>query len=353
MISIKKYLDLETLKPAAGESAPDQLDPETTDCFCSVLSCVGTNAIRIAPGLGVDLETNLLGLGNRLADTPTAKSLKQTQTQAEVLIGEWGERTADHFKEKTNEVKELLISLAKAAECVSSKDRSHSGNFKELIGRMERIAGLDDITEMRSSIVKRVTELKNGVNQMTRESQQLVAQLKAEVSTYETRLRSVEQLAYRDELTLVANRRGVEERMRHNIAISRPFCVVMLDLNHFKGVNDRYGHVAGDDLLKQFAKELQLNTRSGDLAGRWGGDEFILVLQCDEFAAKAQIERIQGWVFGKYKIQVGSEKKTVEVRLDASIGCADWHPGETIEEVVENAARAMYLEKSHARMRTA
>ena len=83
MISIKKYLDLETLKPAAGESAPDQLDPETTDCFCSVLSCVGTNAIRIAPGLGVDLETNLLGLGNRLADTPTAKSLKLTQTQAE------------------------------------------------------------------------------------------------------------------------------------------------------------------------------------------------------------------------------------------------------------------------------
>ena len=353
MISIKKYLDLETLEPDVSVSTPGQLDPETTECFRSVLSCVGTNAVRVFPGHGVNLEANLLGLGTRLAATPTAKSLKKTQTQAEVLIGEWGVRTADHFKGKADEVKELLIALAKAAECVSSKDRGHTSHFKELIGRMEQIADLDDITQIRSSIVKRVTELKDSVNQMARESQQLVAQLKAEVSTYETRLRSAEQLAYRDELTLVANRRGVEERMRQNIASSQPFCVVMLDLNRFKSVNDRYGHVAGDDLLKQFAKELQLNTRSGDLAGRWGGDEFILVLQCDKFAARAQIERIQSWVFGKYKIQVGTEDKTVEVRLDASIGIADWHPGETIAEVVENADQAMYLEKNIVRMRTA
>jgi PleD family two-component response regulator len=58
-------------------------------------------------------------------------------------------------------------------------------------------------------------------------------------------------------------------------------------------------------------------------------------------------------VFGKYKIQVGTENKTVEVRLDASVGVADWHPGETIEEVVEKADQAMYLEKNHLRMRTA
>jgi diguanylate cyclase (GGDEF)-like protein len=279
--------------------------------------------------------------------------LKLTKTQAEVFIGEWGERTAGHFKGKAEEVKELLIALAKAAECVSNKDRGHSSHFKELIVRMEKIADLNDISEIRSSIVKRVTELKDSVNQMARESQQLVAQLKAEVSTYETRLRSAEQLAYRDELTMVANRRSVEERMRQNIASKLPFCVVMLDLNHFKKVNDKYGHVAGDDLLKQFAKELQLNTRSGDLAGRWGGDEFVLVLSCDKSGARAQIERLESWVFGKYKIQVGTENKTVEVRLDASVGVADWHPGETIEEVVEKADQAMYLEKNHLRMRTA
>jgi diguanylate cyclase (GGDEF)-like protein len=137
--------------------------------------------------------------------------------------------------------------------------------------------------------------------------------------------------------------------MRCNIANRLPFCVVMLDLNHFKHVNDRYGHSAGDDLLKQFAKELQLNTRSGDLVGRWGGDEFVLVLACDGFGAQAHINRIHDWVFGKYTIQDGKNTKPIEVRLDASIGVADWRPGETIQQVIENADKAMYLDKNRSR----
>jgi diguanylate cyclase (GGDEF)-like protein len=63
--------------------------------------------------------------------------------------------------------------------------------------------------------------------------------------------------------------------------VKRPFCVVMLDLNQFKQVNDIHGHGAGDSLLTQFAGELRTNIRASDIAGRWGGDEFILLLDCD------------------------------------------------------------------------
>jgi hypothetical protein len=72
---------------------------------------------------------------------------------------------------------------------------------------LERIADLDDLTEIRSSPVNPVTELRNSVNQMAHDSQELVAHLKAEVSIYETRLKAAEHLAFRDELTRVANRR--------------------------------------------------------------------------------------------------------------------------------------------------
>jgi len=349
MISIKKYLDMKTLEPDVAVCAPEDFDLATMACYRSALSSIGENAIRVLPGPGLDLDSNLQGLGDRLASNPTVASLKETETQVEVLLQEWGGRTADHFKGKADEVKELLITLAKTAECVGNKDRGSSGRFKELIGRLEKIADLDDLTKIRSSLVRGVTELKNGVDQMAHDSQQLVAELKAEVSIYETRLKSVEHLAYRDELTLVANRRSVEERMRCNIANRLSFCVVMLDLNHFKHVNDRYGHSAGDDLLKQFAKELQLNTRSGDLVGRWGGDEFVLVLTCDGFGAQAHINRIHDWVFGKYTIQDGKDGKPIEVRLDASIGVADWHLGDTIQQVIENADKAMYLDKNRSR----
>ena len=349
MISIKKYLDMDTLDPAITVCAPDDLDQAAMACYRSALSSIGENAIRILPGPGLDLDSNLQGLGSRLAANPTAESLKETESQVEVLLQEWGGRTSNHFKDKADEVKELLITLAKTAESVGNRDRGSSGRFKELIGRLEQIADLDDLTKIRSSLVQRVTELKVGVEQMTHDNHQLVAELKAEISIYETRLKSVEHLAYRDELTMVANRRNVEERMRCNIANRQPFCVVMLDLNHFKVVNDKYGHTAGDDLLKQFAKELQLNTRAGDLVGRWGGDEFILVLACDGFAAQGYVSRIHDWVFGKYTIQDGSGGKPVEILLDASIGVADWHLGETIHQVVENADKAMYVDKNRSR----
>jgi diguanylate cyclase (GGDEF)-like protein len=353
MISIKKYLDQKTSEPVAVIPVPESIDLSAMECYRAALTCIGENAARILAGPGVDLEANLTGLAKRLAANPTVDSLKETESKVEVLLGEWGDKTADHFKGKADEVKELLITLAKTAESVSNKDRGSSTQFKELIGRIEKIADLNDLTTIRTSLVQRVTELKKGVTQMAQDSQDLVANLKSQVSIYETRLKSVEHLAYRDELTMVANRRSVEERLRNSIANGQPFCVVMLDLNHFKQVNDHYGHNAGDDLLKQFAKELQLNTRSGDLVGRWGGDEFVVVLACEKTGAQAHVTRIHDWVFGKYKILQDRGTPPVEIHLDASIGLAEWHPGETLQHVIEKADKAMYIDKNKSRLQTA
>lgn len=346
MISLKKYLDMEALDPFKPANSLHGLDSQTTQCFQALLSSIGKSARHVYPNLGVDLEASLRGLQCRLSVNPTFESLNLTENQVEILLEEWSGRTSEYFKGKADEVKELLIALANAAECVGHKNQGHSKQFKELTDRLERIADLDDLTEIRSSLVNRVTELRASVNQMALDSQELVAHLKAEVSIYETRLKAAEHLAFQDELTRVANRRSVEERVHWNIENRQTFCVVMLDLNHFKHVNDRYGHVVGDMMLKQFAKELQLNTRSGDLVGRWGGDEFVVVLGCDAISAGSHIARIRDWVFGKYTIQLEDKKEPLEIRVDASIGVAEWRTGETIQQVIEKADTAMYVEKN-------
>jgi diguanylate cyclase len=245
-------------------------------------------------------------------------------------------------------VKELLLALAKTAESVGSRDKGYSTKFSELTGRLEKVAHLKDLTQIRSSLVEQVSELKRNVDQMTRENQQLVAQLRAEVSIYETRLKSVEHLALKDQLTSLANRRSIEERIQWNIENSQECCVAMIDLDRFKQVNDKYGHVAGDDLLKQFATELQLNTRSGDLVGRWGGDEFVVVLSCNLTAAKAHGERVQQWVLGKYTLHSGS-KAPIVLQVDASIGTAQWRGGQTMAQLIAEADENMYLEKKLSR----
>jgi diguanylate cyclase (GGDEF)-like protein len=352
MISLKKYLDLDRSGLTTVEPETNELSAATMDSFRAVLLAIGKCAVQVAPGLGVDLETSLRGFERRLSVNYSPDSVKKTEKQVEVQLQEWGARTSEHFRARADEVKELLMALAKTAESVGSRDQGYSNRFKDLTGRIAKIADLDDLTQIRSSLVARVTELKGSVDQMTRENQELVSTLRTEISIYETRLKSAEMLALKDELTGLANRRSVEERIQWNIAKSHEFCVVLLDLNRFKEVNDEHGHLAGDDLLKQFGMELQLNTRTGDLVGRWGGDEFLVVLSCGVQAAKAHIQRIRDWVFGKYTIRGGGSESLV-IQVDAAIGAADWHTGETMEQLIAQADSAMYLDKKLARQKTA
>jgi diguanylate cyclase (GGDEF)-like protein len=343
MISIKRYLDQKHLSALTAEPDTKELFPATMDSYRAALLAFGKCAAHVCPGLGEDLDSNLKAFERRLSVELSAQSIRRAESQVEVQLQEWGSRTSEHFRTQENEVKELLIALAQTAESVGSRDQGYSTRFKELTGRLERIAEFTTLNEIRSSLVKSVTELKNNIDLMTRENQALVTRLRAEISTYETRLKSAEHLALKDELTGVANRRSVEERIQWNIANSHQFCIVMLDLNNFKQVNDAHGHLAGDDLLKQFSVELQLNTRSGDMVGRWGGDEFIVILSCTAEAAKAHIDRMQEWVFGKYTINTGNG--SVVLRVDAAIGIAEWTQGQSAINLIAAADAAMYCDK--------
>ena len=240
-----------------------------------------------------------------------------------------------------------MITLARTAESMGNQDQRYAKRLGDFTTQLKTIADLDDLAQMRATLVKRAAELKSCVDEMAQDSTKSLAQLRAEVTTYETKLKTVEQLAFKDPLTGLANRRSVEERIEWRISREQMFCVVILDLNRFKHVNDTHGHVAGDSLLRQFGQELKSNIRPSDIVGRWGGDEFIMVLDCDLSGARSQIERMKKWVLGDYTLQVGTN--TIKIRLDASIGLAQWQPGETAVKITERADASMYEVKEPSR----
>ena len=354
MISLKKYLDMDPDHPRASEPDTKALLSATLESYCSALLAMAKNGARACPALGSDLQQGLAGIQKRLSHQVTAAVVSETGKHVEEQLLQWGNRTAEYFKNKTTEVKDLLLTLARTAESMGERDQKYTRQLGEFTAQLQTIANLDDLTQMRSSLLLRAAELKTCVDRMAQDSTKSVVRLQQEVSTYETKLKTFEELALRDTLTGLANRRSVEERIEWRISHGQVFCVVILDLDRFKQVNDSYGHVAGDDLLKQFSQELRSNIRPTDVVGRWGGDEFIMVLDCDLPGARTQIERMQKWVFGDYTIQLAAGKNKVKINLDASIGLAQWQPGETTQHLTERADAAMYQEKelSHSNARS-
>jgi diguanylate cyclase (GGDEF)-like protein len=133
--------------------------------------------------------------------------------------------------------------------------------------------------------------------------------------------------------------RRIDARAKH--------CVAILDIDGFKRVNDENGHLAGDELLKQFATELQSACRSTDVIARWGGDEFLVLLDCGKESASSQTDRLRQWVCGNYKVHGINGLKTLKV--NASIGLAEYFKGETMKSVIERADAAMYADKAASR----
>lgn len=179
---------------------------------------------------------------------------------------------------------------------------------------------------------------------MMQEGEKTISQVRAELSVYQSRLDEAERVATHDPVTGVANRYKAERQIQLRIENSRNHSIAIFDLDHFKQTNDLYGHPAGDSLLRQFATELRSFFRSSDIVSRWGGDEFLVIVDCSPEEVHDRIDPIRKWVCGDYTIQVAGEPRKVSVL--ASVGVASWHPGETAAELIARADAAMYQEKS-------
>ena len=349
MISLKKYLDMETPIPCSIEPDLAELLVTVLECYAGALLAMGKSGAQACPTAGTDLLQTLAGLGKRVSAGATTLQVKETEAQVEEQLQKWGGRTAEYFKAKTSEVKELLMVLARTAESMGEHDQRYAGGFTQLQSQLQSIAHLDDLAQVRSSLLQRASELKNHVDLMTRESKKTVTQLQAAVSTYETKLKAAEELALKDPLTGLSNRRNLEERIESRLAQKQPFCVAIFDLNDFKKINDTHGHLAGDNLLKQFGQELRSNVRGTDVVGRWGGDEFMVVMDCDLAASKSRIEVLQKWAFGDYTVRLGDGKSEVKVKVEGSVGIASWQAGQSMKQLIEIADAAMYKQKGPSR----
>jgi diguanylate cyclase (GGDEF)-like protein len=334
MISLKRYLD----------QRPDKLPSVTTDAYLATLGAIADAALRCCPPTGEVLQHELSLASEPLKNGRAERAFKSTHQQVLKLLRSWGDQSEAYFTRKTAEVKEILTELAGTAESIGKRDQRYTMQFNEITVSLQSIAQLDDLSRIRVSLLRSASELRGCVERMAREGSESIAQLEASLACHRVQLEQAQELATLDPLTGLYNRREVEARIRRKLTESTPFCVVIVDLNNFKHINDKHGHPAGDEVLRQITHELRMASRAQDILGRWGGDEFVLVIDGNFTNTKIKMQRMRPWVFGTYKIDLAGA--AVNVVVTASIGMAEWAPGETMLQVLSRADADLYHDKA-------
>jgi diguanylate cyclase (GGDEF)-like protein len=163
-------------------------------------------------------------------------------------------------------------------------------------------------------------------------------------------MEETKQLALTDGLTGLYNRRHATKRLEEEIARARRngtgLCVAMCDVDHFKAINDEFGHSAGDRVLQQIATSLTDYVRRNDIVARWGGEEFLVIFsEIKLTAARIVAERLRGRLANTPQVEGGPEK------ISVSIGLSMLRPGVTADALIEQADQALYRAKARGRNR--
>ena len=201
--------------------------------------------------------------------------------------------------------------------------------------------------ELSNQVAEQTYTLKqqaDNLRKVDEERSALLLEIKRQAAEFEQQARS-------DKLTGLANRRAFDESLHRECARSKrrnlPLCLALLDIDHFKQINDTFNHSIGDRVLKLVADTISLHCREEDLVARWGGEEFAILLpNCDNEAAQDICERIRQAVS-----KTDCSAIAPNISLTISIGITAYQSEDTFDKLISRADKALYAAKEAGRNR--
>jgi len=161
--------------------------------------------------------------------------------------------------------------------------------------------------------------------------------------------KKLELISETDELTGLFNRRRISDEMEKLIAVSERynsiFSIAMIDIDHFKQINDTYGHNTGDEILRELAGLIKSKLRTSDLIGRWGGEEFILILP-------NTTPEDSGILLSRLQKDINGHSFYNGIQIAFSAGICGFISGTSLSQLIDCADRALYNAKENGRDRT-
>lgn len=223
--------------------------------------------------------------------------------------------------------------------------------FNRMSVQLEEIRLRD--RQSQEALTKAKEELEVRVEERTKDLLLLTEKLKHEIMERQKVEEALARAAMSDPLTGLSNRRSMHLHLQHELERFKrsqsPFAVLLCDIDHFKRINDKFGHAAGDQVLMAVAKLFQEGIRGQDVVARWGGEEFLLLLPDTDLDGGADAaEKLRRRIAAEL-IQIGTET----IHLTISVGACAYRQGQTLDDLIMAADWALYQAKHQGRNRVA
>ena len=255
-----------------------------------------------------------------------------------------GERIDEVGGRLSEEIKGVAGMLATQMESTSSYSSS-LGEAKTAL------AGAQD-TGAVETIVQGLIQATHETERTNRELESQLSESRRQISELQESLEAIRYESLVDDLTTLANRKHFEQSLDRLIAEAQqtgvPFSLLFTDIDHFKKFNDTFGHQTGDQVLRLVALALKQNIKGQDIACRFGGEEFAVMLPRTDLAQSVIVaEHIREAVFSKELVKRSTGENLG--RITISIGVAEWRRGDTAQSIVERADVCLYAAKRGGR----
>ncbi len=312
------------------------------ECYRSSILEIADAIEAIAPEIADLYREPLVQLRSNLAGAPDAETLEKSRNALHDIVRSFCERARFQKEALARDLNQTLSMVARTEDTSAGRNIQHVERLVDFVDRFESAVESADI----GKIAAETAGLREFVQSIELDSHDDFARLREKMLEIQRRLHEVELLASLDPLTGVANRRDLDRELANRISGKQEFCVLLFDLDGFKEINDRFGHLYGDEVLKQVAARLSGQVRARDYVCRWGGDEFVAILACDLAVAEARAHQISERLNGSY--HVSADGREIRVALGVTVGLAEYSPGESQDQLFLRVDESMYHRKRSA-----
>jgi len=251
------------------------------------------HAIELTPELTRDYQIALRTLHRDLFDDFSVESLTTSRAALLGILEDYRAKAQVCQSGREEDLRSMIGTLALAAETMSSHNDTHSAKLREFTDQLRTTARETDLSQMKRDLRKQVEALGSATRSIWNENNDSICTMQSKLNQFQERLEQAEKRATTDALTGLLNRGEGERLLLRHMDAEKTISVMLIDLNRFKQINDHWGHSCGDQVLRVFSRNLEQLVRPSDIVCRWGGDEFLVILESGSAIAQERARELR------------------------------------------------------------